>query len=270
MEQYMEPIFDFVKITPEMAKSYLEQNLHVNRKLRAGVIETMARDMQQGNWRKTHQGIAFDVFGRLVDGQHRLNAIIKADVPVVMMVTRNINPDAFSVIDTGTRRILADNLKALGVPNQTMVAALTVKILAYQRGLTSILDTRNKDGNFASGRYKSASREEQIEFFHENRDMLILCAEFGRNTYAASSSNLITGTNIAFLYWLNNMSPEFAEFIRNVVIGINIKEHTTAYHLRRLLEEMKDGKRVVSSSQMLKAWANAYAKRGVVCKKFFI
>jgi hypothetical protein len=261
-------ISDFVKITPEMAKTYLEQNIDSNRKLRTAVVEMMKRDMISGNWRKTHQGIAFDVFGRLIDGQHRLSAIVQAGIPVEMMVTRNLNPDAFAVIDTGSRRILADSLKALGVPNQNTVAALVAKILGYQKGINSVLDTRDKDGNFAAARYKSSTRDEQLDFFQDNRDALILCAEFGRSVYHSSTSNLITSTNIAFLYWVNNMSPEFAQFIRSVVLGINIKEQTTAYHLRRILEEMRDGKRVVGSAQMMKAWATAYAKKDSVCKKF--
>lgn len=266
--QNNDPISDFVKITPEMAKSYLEQNIHLNRTLRWPYIDVMARDMKDGKWRRTHQGIAFDVFGRLVDGQHRMHAIIKADVPVEIMVTRNLVPEDFFVIDTGTRRVLADNLKAKGVANQNIVAALTLKVIADQKGIAHVLDTRDKDGRRAQARYKGASREEQVEFFNKHRDAIMLCADFGRIVYSSSANRLITAPNIAFLYWVHGMSPEFADFIRSVVMGINIKEHTTAYHLRRILEEMKAGKRILSSIQLMKAWVAAYAKKDAVCKKF--
>lgn len=266
--QHLNLISDFVKITPEMARTYLEQNIDLNRTIRWPVVEQMVRDMKNNKWRKTHQGIAFDVFGRLVDGQHRMIAIIKAGVPVEMMVTRNLIPEDFFVIDTGTRRVLADNLKANGVTNQNTVGALTLKMIAHQKGITSVLDTRDKDGKFGRTSFRGSSREEQIEFFNKNRDVIILCAEFGRSVYGASRNKLVTAPNIALLYWVNGMTPEFAEFIRSVVLGINIKENTTAYHLRRILEDMAAGKRIVSSAQIAKAWAVAYAKKDNVCKKF--
>jgi hypothetical protein len=45
-------------------------------------VRDFAEAMRRGDWRLTHQGIAFDASGALVDGQHRLAAIVEADVPV--------------------------------------------------------------------------------------------------------------------------------------------------------------------------------------------
>jgi hypothetical protein len=97
-------------ITPEMAKEYLAHNT-ANRALRSKVLAYMVRDMKSGKWRLTHQGIAFDANGNLVDGQHRLSAIVLAGVPIQMMVTRGLDDEAILNIDTGSQRTPADAFK---------------------------------------------------------------------------------------------------------------------------------------------------------------
>lgn len=99
-------------ITPEIAKEYLSHNT-ANRNLRGRILETMVRDMKGGNWKLTHQGIAFDSKGNLVDGQHRLTAIALSGVTVQMMVTRNVDDDAIMNIDTGAGRTVCDALKII-------------------------------------------------------------------------------------------------------------------------------------------------------------
>lgn len=58
----------------------------------------------------THQGIAFDENGELVDGQHRLNAIVEANIPVQMNVTYNVHraPGEVFTIDMGRKRTYAN------------------------------------------------------------------------------------------------------------------------------------------------------------------
>jgi hypothetical protein len=92
-------------ITPEMAEKFLESNVS-NRKIRQHLVNTYAEDMKKGRWAFTHQGIAIDSKGELVDGQHRLKAIIDSGVAVKMVVARNVDPDCN--IDVHARRTLMD------------------------------------------------------------------------------------------------------------------------------------------------------------------
>lgn len=94
-------------ISPAMAKKYLEKNIN-NRNVRGKWVESLANAIKRGEWITTHQGIAFNEFGFLADGQHRLHAIIQADQTVNMMVTYNIPHDSFSVLDGGVKRSVAD------------------------------------------------------------------------------------------------------------------------------------------------------------------
>jgi len=67
--------------------------------------------MDSGEWQLTHQGIAFDKDGNLLDGQHRLQAVINHGRGVEFMVTRNLPHEVFSSLDRGVVRTLADTTK---------------------------------------------------------------------------------------------------------------------------------------------------------------
>lgn len=77
-------------ITPEMAMDWLENHNPRNRPISEPTVQVYAGDMKNGRWSLTHQGIAFNVNGDLIDGQHRLWAIVFSGKNVEMMVTRDL------------------------------------------------------------------------------------------------------------------------------------------------------------------------------------
>jgi len=99
-------------ICPKKADEYLSLNSG-NRALRKSHIAKLAAEMQQGLWQCTHQGIAFNDQGILVDGQHRLHAVKMSGVCVEMQVTRGVKtPDHLSLkIDLAARRSPGDLLR---------------------------------------------------------------------------------------------------------------------------------------------------------------
>jgi hypothetical protein len=90
-------------VTPEMAKEFLLCN-EQNRRVRSSWVNYLAFCIKNDEWKLTHQGIAFSECGRLLDGQHRLMAIVKADIAVSLMVTYGWNPLIFSAVDNALRR----------------------------------------------------------------------------------------------------------------------------------------------------------------------
>lgn len=109
-------------VSPALAEEYLKKNTH-NRALNKNVVAKYASTMRAGKWLITHQGIAFNAAGDLIDGQHRLWAIIKAGVTVRLAVTRNLDGATQLVLDTGQRRSISQNLSLLGKPNVQAVTA---------------------------------------------------------------------------------------------------------------------------------------------------
>lgn len=95
-----------VEVSPEKAAKWLERNHPNNREIAYGRVAGFANDMRDGHWKVTHQGIAFDAEGRLIDGQHRLTAVIQSGATVRMMVVWNVGSFG-DPIDCGRPRSLA-------------------------------------------------------------------------------------------------------------------------------------------------------------------
>lgn len=95
-------------ITPEVAEEYLQKNVH-NRQIKLSKVKVIARDIVMGEYKLTHQGISFDEDGNLLDGQHRLKAIVLAGKPIDIFVARGVPRDAITGIDSVTPRTLENH-----------------------------------------------------------------------------------------------------------------------------------------------------------------
>lgn len=127
-------------VTPDKAKEYLATN-EGNRKLNMRVAGQLASEIREGRWQLTHQGIAFDENGVLIDGQHRLTAVVLADTPAELMVARGVKPSENNLyaIDNGHRRSIRDMLQigkydSLYTNSQLIGALQTFFITKGQRG----------------------------------------------------------------------------------------------------------------------------------------
>lgn len=127
-------VSNVVTVTPEMAREFLGHNIKTNRRKSKETINRYARIMRAGGWNLTHQGIAFDTEGSLIDGQHRLEAIIAANVPVQMMVTYNVehrDGEAFT-IDVGKKRTTRNIIQMSGIEDD-VYAYMSGYVAAYMR-----------------------------------------------------------------------------------------------------------------------------------------
>lgn len=95
-------------ITPEWAAEILQTKNQKNRRLRGWWTEALAAAMRRGEWITTHQGIAFDEDGNVIDGQHKLKAVVIAGMPIKMVVFHGVPRTAFSVLDIGAKRSYTD------------------------------------------------------------------------------------------------------------------------------------------------------------------
>lgn len=129
----LKPSASIVYVDPTIAARWLERN-HVNRNIRAAKVATYARDMAAGNWHNTGEPIKFAADGRLLDGQHRLTAILSAGVTVPMFVVRGLVPDAQAFMDTGASRTSSDALAMRGYKNSVALGAITRAVLLHETG----------------------------------------------------------------------------------------------------------------------------------------
>ena len=128
-------------ITPALAEQFLKMNV-VNRKhVRLTWVDTLASEMKQGSFRMTHQGIAFNTKGELLDGQHRLLAIIKSGCTVMMDVAFDCPAETAMEwpVDRGAMRSVGD---AMGIsPTE---ASLMDAILALWKRSRSKFTTQER------------------------------------------------------------------------------------------------------------------------------
>lgn len=126
--QIQAPYSVYEDITPQIAQSYLDLNAN-NRKITQHEVDRFAIDMKNNKWRLTHQGIAFDTEGFLLDGQHRLLAIIQSKATIRMMVTRNVPRDSNDGVDGGRNRTVPDLLHYQGKSARTVEVAIATLLL---------------------------------------------------------------------------------------------------------------------------------------------
>lgn len=108
-----------VRITPAMAREMLGFNFKNNRAIDRAAVRRLVKVK---HWFPCANTIKFDTNGRLIDGQHRLLAIIEADEPRLCDVLYDAPPELAVVIDTGRARTLAHMLKIAGYSNDGLLS----------------------------------------------------------------------------------------------------------------------------------------------------
>lgn len=139
----------FTTITPEEAKKLLEKNYAKNRNLKPSVVTKYASDMMAGRWNPyAADAITFASDMTILNGQHRLAAIVKSGVPLYTEVRWGVSEDAYKYFDCGATRTAGDALPRT-LKNRTCAAALcklaiTMSDYDYINGVTSFNTGRNK------------------------------------------------------------------------------------------------------------------------------
>lgn len=123
---------EWVFVSPERARTMLGRN-EGNRQRRPSTVSHYADQMKRGEWQQTHQPLAFDEDGNLIDGQHRLAAVAQSGIGIWFWcctyggkaVANNLP------IDLQARRTAADILR------QDKRAAEVASVLARINGWAS-------------------------------------------------------------------------------------------------------------------------------------
>ena len=135
--------FKETEIGPDLAKSLLATT-KVNRKIKSAVVKQYADAMRRGVWSLTSQGIVIDSEGTLIDGQHRLTAIVLTGITVPMLITSGVPKESQQVLDGGSKRSVSDNLSmydGLKKPKFVVAVARTIRALNVGYMEKSALDT---------------------------------------------------------------------------------------------------------------------------------
>lgn len=109
-------------ITPHVAAKLLEKNR--NRGVSQRWVDEFARLMMAGEWRDSMgDPIAIDTDGNLVNGQHRLLAVVQSGHSADFVVQRGVDPTDFFTLGNARPRTKSDVLAAAGKANARLLAA---------------------------------------------------------------------------------------------------------------------------------------------------
>ena len=104
-----------VKVTPAIAKEWLDKSNNKNRPLDKRRVKFYTESMRLGKWAATGEPLIFGTDGGLLNGQHRLSAVVASGESIDFMVTFGVEPTAFRNADRPKPRSFSDHLAVEGV-----------------------------------------------------------------------------------------------------------------------------------------------------------
>jgi hypothetical protein len=234
-------------ITPERAEEILSHN-DGNRRIASAVVDKYSRDIAAGAWVLNGQTIKIGRSGRLLDGQHRCAAAIRAQQGFDAIVVEGLDESVFDTFDLGTRRSIGDILIDKQETNTSTLAAalrqlwlLKKQLLQYRvvsPTVSELLDTLEEEPEL----------RESVKFSNRVRDV--------------TSPSLLC----ALHYLFSRIDKERAdEFMARLSDGLHLDDTANPiWRLRkRLLDDRASKKRDMSDAEraaiVIKAW-NAYVR----------
>jgi len=214
-------------ITPDVARAMLGHNT-ANRGLRRQRVVSYADQMARGQWLETGDPIKFAPDGTLLDGQHRLAAVIESGATVRMAVARNVNRDAYRIIDTGLGRTPGDGLGP-------EVANAAVKAAAAR-----LLYVIECDGDPRKTQDMTAvTRTDVTDYFEEHHEELESAQPLAWALYRATGGG-IKAAWMAFIVLARRVNREWAdEFCDGLLTGANLSPGDPRLALRNWLPRNK-------------------------------
>lgn len=212
------------KVTPVKAEQWLNRNTG-NRKMREGVAEAYAADMKAGRWTECLDPIAFYENGDIANGQHRLWAVIDADVTLEFLVARNVSREAGLNIDVGLARSIVDNARISGVDTD-----LSNELVAVARFI--------EEGDRGNQKVTNAQK---LAFVNQHREAAVWA--IGHGPRGKGVRSMVTLAAVARAYYTETCHDKLARFGEVLTTGLaNGKEEHAAITLRNYLIAGRDSR----------------------------
>jgi len=118
-------------VTPLLAESYLASNFANNRSIGEDHLKELMKEMRSGRFTISDSAICFDEKGELVNGQHRLTAIVRTKTTQPLIIVRNVPEETKLILDIGRSRRMDDRITISGTRiSRTYCAAVRHAMLA--------------------------------------------------------------------------------------------------------------------------------------------
>jgi hypothetical protein len=212
---------DRVYISPGVANAILERNPD-NRNLSATKAEHYARDMAEGRWPENGETIIIARDGLLNDGQHRMQAVIDANLAIPFLFVFGVARESRTTVDQGKARGAGDYLSMDGIQYAKNAATAAKFIIAYERAEGRNIAQRSKITN-----------AEIVARVKGDADMIASAAYAHKrlNEYRSLFSHTVMATCHYILSDIHKVEAE--AFLEQVAVGENIKRGDPAFAVRQ-------------------------------------
>ncbi len=248
-------------VTPAMAKTWLMKNTS-NRPLSDKLVEYYASQMKKGNWRVSTDAIGFNLKGNLINGQHRLQAVVVVNTPQEFLIGENYPEGTFDVIDTGKSRSPGDILGAHGFKYAHGIAAITRAVMNYGRaGFFVSSKTGRTDDKL--------SNIEVLKYAEKHANRLEECNQVALDVRKKFKG--LKAQQIGALYWVFSAlnKPMAEKFFNDLGEGVGLSATSPIRVLReRLIADALASKKYAERDRyawVILAW-NHFRKGGSIKK----
>lgn len=243
--------FNKILITPAKAKEYLEANVD-NRRIKKPVVLKYAKDIIEDRWiEDTGETIKIATTGRILDGQHRLHAIVKANKSIYCHVSTGLDEKVFKVIDTGSTRNATDVFKIEGIKNEHSLPS----IISFY----NLLEQGKKHKGFHV--HQKSTNAMLLDQYYEDENFWQSVSRNSYNWYLSFAKILtpsFIGGFYAHFYKLNSDKANI--FMTQLATGINIDNDTISILRNKLMVDKMSIKKMPITLKMalvIKTW-NSY------------
>lgn len=233
-------------VTPSVAREMLKRNRN-NRRLKKTNVTKLRKEIRANNWVFDGMPIRFDKSGNLLDGQHRLTALIEENKSLMFLIVSGIGSHAFKVMDTGSMRNGVD--------------ALAIEGVEYSQTINSAIRTiiKLRSGSFVSAAAGSApSNTDIVKFYNENKILSELASS--TNKLTSNFNSVLSASSIlalAFVFRGKNVNDADV-FMSKLCTGLGLDEGSPILTLRNILikDKLSDKKMTLKLKYhyIFKAW----------------
>lgn len=234
-----------VTVTPAIASAYLACNTR-NRKVSGRNYAVVHRAIMRGEWKLNGEAIKIARDGTVLDGQHRLHAVVESGVPIQTFVIENLEPETQDTMDTGKSRSITDVLAIRGEHQTAMLAAVLRRIYIYEsHGLRA-----------ATMASYPTTNHEVLAFYDANKWVQSYVAPARSVGGRARLPGSLTGLLMHVFSRIDH--GDSAYFFDRLGDGENLPSDSPIYVLRRALELLADSKGATNQTYLaaitVKAW----------------
>ena len=253
------PIAGIYTITPSFAAAVLKIRNKGNRNIAPTKATQATHDVANGDFVLNGETLIFSNEGNLLDGQHRLTAVVAAGKSITSMVAMGMDPDTAKTVDRGKTRDLGDVLTRLGYPNGKALASIARHMLGYYAS--------NGVGFGRNEAYSDAEIKDYID-----ASLTIQPITAWAVNLKTHMLGMVTVSQMGIARSI--LEPKYGQvevltFLRQVALGTNIGLTDPAYVVRRRLMSERAAKvngkltNIVAVEIVMRGFLNFHAKKPI-------